>query len=159
MPDAQPKSLNVMRTFDPAAKLREVERQETAGGGGRGGSGGSLNRQSLIDRALDDLPPELRELREWIIEKLQTVYDPELPVNLYDLGLIYKLDIDDARHVDCDMTLTAPACPVAGELPGQVEQAIRSVDGVASASVTLVWEPRWGKQMMSDVALLELGLL
>jgi FeS assembly SUF system protein len=140
--------------FDPAAKLRQIEKgpAETAGPK-------SLNRQNLIDRALDGLPPEKQQLREKVIEALQTVYDPELPVNLYDLGLIYKLEIDDAHHVYCEMTLTAPACPVAGTLPGEVEKAIAGVDGVAGAKVELVWEPRWGKQMMSEVALLELGLM
>ena len=149
------KSLNVVKTFDPAAKLREMEASDP----NASPSGGSLNRQSLIDRALDDLPPELKRLRERIIEELQTVYDPELPVNLYDLGLIYRLDIDADRVVDCDMTLTAPACPVAGEMPGLVETAIKRVEGVKDATVQLVWEPKWGKQMMSDVALLELGLI
>ena len=155
-PPGSKRALGVVGGFDPAAKLRQIDEQPAAGAveGPK-----SLNRQSLIDRALDDLSPERRALREKIIDALRTVYDPELPVNLYDLGLIYKLDLDEQNRVDCQMTLTAPGCPVAGTLPGEVEKAIKSVDGVNGASVELVWEPRWGKQMMSDVALLELGLM
>lgn len=145
------KSLGVINPTD--AKLNELRQAEPTQ------SGNPLNRQSLIDRALSDLSPQKKALREKIIDALRTVYDPELPVNLYDLGLIYRLDLDDAGHVDLDMTLTSPACPVAGELPGEVERAVKGVDGVSSASVRLVWEPRWGKQMMSEEALLELGML
>ncbi|MEM6312877.1 MAG: DUF59 domain-containing protein [Planctomycetota bacterium] len=150
-PSGSIKSLGVINTAD--AKLAELRDQSPTQ------SENPLNRQSLIDRALDDLSPEKRQLRERIIDALRTVYDPELPINLYDLGLIYRLDLDDAGHVDADMTLTSPACPVAGELPGEVERAIKSVEGVESATVQLVWEPRWGKQMMSEEALLELGML
>ena len=98
-------------------------------------------------------------LRQQIVEKLRTVYDPEIPVNIYDLGLIYRLDVDDHGVVDVDMTLTAPGCPVAQTFPGIVEDAVRSVDGVAAARVELVWDPPWCQDRMSDEVKLQLGLL
>ena len=98
-------------------------------------------------------------LRERVIAALKTVYDPEIPINLYDLGLIYGIAIDDAGRVDIRMTLTSPACPVAGSLPGQVEQVVRCVDGVSAASVELVWDPPWNQERMSEAAQLELGIL
>ncbi len=97
-------------------------------------------------------------LREQVIAALRSVYDPELPVNIYDLGLIYDIDISEAADVSVRMTLTAPGCPVAGSLPGQVECAIRAVEGVHNASVELVWDPPWSETRMSDVAKLALGL-
>jgi len=98
-------------------------------------------------------------LEERVIEALKTVRDPELPVNLVDLGLIYELVVAQGGAVYVEMTLTAPSCPVAGELPGQVEQAIRTVPGVTDARVKLVWTPPWTKERMSEEAKLELGLL
>ncbi|HEY9150074.1 MAG TPA: SUF system Fe-S cluster assembly protein [Gammaproteobacteria bacterium] len=103
------------------------------------------------------LPPDT-PLRERIIAAMSTVYDPEIPVNIYDLGLIYAIDIDDKGKVDIDMTLTAPGCPVAGILPRQVEDAVRAVDGVQEARVTLVWDPPWDQDRISDEAKLSLGL-
>lgn len=98
------------------------------------------------------------ELEAKIIEALKTVYDPEIPVNIYDLGLIYKIDINDDSFVKVDMTLTAPGCPVAQTFPGIVENAVASVEGVTSATVELVWEPAWTTERMSEVAKLELGM-
>lgn len=95
---------------------------------------------------------------ERIVSAIRTVYDPEIPVNLYDLGLIYAIDIDGDR-VDIKMTLTAPGCPVAGTLPGLVENAVRQLDEFDEIRVELVWEPPWSQEMMSDEARLELGLL
>ena len=94
-----------------------------------------------------------------IVAALQTVYDPEIPVDIYQLGLIYNIAINDTRHVDCTMTLTSPGCPVAGTLPGEVENTIASVDGVNSVTVELVWDPAWNPSMMSEAAKLELGML
>ncbi len=117
-------------------------------------------QRSLIDRALDaDLSEDQKIVRERVIETLQTVYDPELPVNLYDLGLIYRVDVSENFDVKIDMTLTAPACPVAGTLPGEVQRKVEAVPGVNSASVELVWDPPWNRDRMSEAALLELGLL
>jgi FeS assembly SUF system protein len=105
----------------------------------------------------ESLPPDA-PLRDRIIAAMRTVYDPEISVNIYDLGLIYAIDIDDQGQVAIDMTLTAPGCPVAGILPRQVEDAVRAVDGVREARVTLVWDPPWDQDRISDEAKLSLGL-
>ncbi len=94
-----------------------------------------------------------------IVAALQTVYAPEIPVNIYEMGLIYDIAIGEDSHVDCTMTLTSPGCPVAGTLPGEVQAAIEGVDGVSSAAVELVWDPVWNPSMMSEAARLELGML
>jgi FeS assembly SUF system protein len=94
-----------------------------------------------------------------IVAACQSVFDPEIPVNIYDLGLIYTIKISDDGIVDVLMTLTAPGCPVAGEMPGWVSDAINPVPGVQNVTVELVWEPQWGMDMMSDEARLELGFM
>jgi FeS assembly SUF system protein len=96
-------------------------------------------------------------VRDAVIEALRTVYDPEIPVNIYELGLIYEVKVDEAGKVDVTMTLTSPACPVAGTLPGDVEQKVRAVDGVTDAHIELVWDPPWDHEMMSEAAKLQLG--
>jgi FeS assembly SUF system protein len=98
-------------------------------------------------------------LREQIIEAIRTVYDPEIPVNLYDLGLIYRLDIAPGGVIDIDMTLTAPGCPVAGEMPGMVQDAVETVEGVTQANVDLVFDPPWTPELMSEDARLALGMI
>ncbi|MBI5463019.1 MAG: SUF system Fe-S cluster assembly protein [Gammaproteobacteria bacterium] len=102
---------------------------------------------------------EQHGLRGHVIAALRTLYDPELPVNIYDLGLIYALDIDAAGRVDIRMTLTAPGCPVAQTFPTKVEQTVAAVAGVSSAHVDIVWEPPWEQSRMSEAARLQLGLL
>lgn len=97
------------------------------------------------------------ELEESVIEALQQVYDPEIPVNIYELGLIYDIDLRESGDVNIKMTLTSPACPVAGSLPGEVESRVRSVPGVGDVVVELVWDPAWNPNMMSEAARLELG--
>ena len=94
-----------------------------------------------------------------IVEAIRKIYDPEIPVNIYDLGLIYRLEVDPAGVVEVDMTLTAPACPVADTLPGEVGRMIEIVPGVSEAVVRLVWDPPWGQELMTEEARLELGLL
>ncbi|HSV12763.1 MAG TPA: SUF system Fe-S cluster assembly protein [Tepidisphaeraceae bacterium] len=94
-----------------------------------------------------------------IIEALRQVYDPEIPVSIYDLGLIYGIDIADDKSVKIRMTLTAPACPVAGSLPGEVERKVQQIPEVKDVEVELVWEPQWDKSMMSEAAQLQLGFL
>lgn len=94
-----------------------------------------------------------------VIAALKTVYDPEIPVDIYELGLIYKIEIDPEKNVTVRMTLTAPACPVAGTLPGEVERRVESVEGVKGATVELVWDPPWSRDMMSETALLTLGMI
>jgi FeS assembly SUF system protein len=98
-------------------------------------------------------------LRERVEAVLHTIYDPEIPVNIYELGLIYDLDISENGVVDIKMTLTAPNCPAAGMMPAEVEAKVCAVDGVTSASVELVWDPPWDKSRMSEAARLELGLM
>jgi len=98
-------------------------------------------------------------LYEPIVEACRSIYDPEIPVNIYELGLIYRIGIDAEANVDIDMTVTAPGCPVAGEMPGWIADAVGSVPGVKTVSVELVWEPPWGLDKMSDEARLELGLM
>jgi FeS assembly SUF system protein len=102
---------------------------------------------------------ELDRITDELIQQFKTVFDPEIPVDIYELGLIYKVDINDDRHVDIEMTLTAPACPVAGEMPGWVEDAARKVAGVKSAKANLVFDPPWDPSRMSDEARLELNML
>ena len=97
--------------------------------------------------------------REALIDALRTVQDPEIPVNIYDLGLIYRLEVDAQGKVEVDMTLTAPACPVAGTLPYEVGRVIDAVPGVTDARVRLVWDPPWSQERMSEEARFQLGLL
>ena len=106
----------------------------------------------------DAQPPD-EQLRENLIAALRTIYDPEIPVNIYDLGLIYALNITPEGRVNIDMTLTAPACPVAGTFPATVEARLMNVPGVNEVHVTLVWEPAWDMERIPDEVKLELGLL
>ena len=98
-------------------------------------------------------------LYDSIVAACRSVFDPEIPVNIYDLGLIYAIEIDDDCSVAVDMTVTAPGCPVAGDMPGWIADAIAPLEGVRQVDVQLVWEPQWGMQMMSDEARLELGFM
>lgn len=95
--------------------------------------------------------------RDAVVEVLKSCYDPEIPVDIYELGLIYKVAVDDDGRVEIEMTLTSPACPVAGSLPGEVEAKVRAVDGVKDVRVELVWDPPWDQEMMTDAAKLKLG--
>lgn len=101
---------------------------------------------------------ELDRLTDWLIEAFKTVFDPEIPVDIYELGLIYKVDVSDDRDVAVDMTLTAPGCPVAGEMPGWVEDAIRGIPEVRNVRVDLVFDPPWDPSRMSDEAKLQLNM-
>ena len=103
--------------------------------------------------------PRQRDIERKVIGVLRTVYDPEIPVNIYDLGLIYEVKVDETDAVYVKMTLTAPACPVAGSLPGEVEAKIEGLPEVRTAEVVLVWEPPWSKDRMSESAMLDLGFL
>jgi FeS assembly SUF system protein len=98
-------------------------------------------------------------LYDQIVEACRTVYDPEIPVNIYDLGLVYTIEISEESDVAVAMSLTAPGCPVAGEMPGWVAEAIEPIPGVRHVNVEVVWEPQWGMDMMSDEARLELGFM
>ena len=104
------------------------------------------------------VPPPAPDLEQKVVGALKKVYDPEIPVNIHDLGLIYSINVANGGSVQVTMTLTAPACPVAGTLPGEVERAVRSVEGVSEAKVDLVWDPPWNPGMMSKMARVMLGM-
>ena len=104
-------------------------------------------------------PQELMALEADIVKVLKDIYDPEIPVNIYDLGLIYSIDVDDNKRVEVKMTLTAPNCPMADDLLNEVHIKTNSVEGVKSAKINLVFDPPWDKSMMSEEAMLDLGLL
>ena len=99
------------------------------------------------------------EIEKDVVEALKSVYDPEIPVNIYELGLIYNVDVRDDRSVEVRLTLTSPMCPVAGSLPPEVEQKVAEVAGVTASTVDLVWDPPWEPSMMSEAAKLELGMM
>ena len=102
---------------------------------------------------------KIAEIEKNIVESLKTVYDPESPVNVYDLGLMYKIDVNDNCDVEIDMTLTAPNCPMVDQLMEDVRNAVKNTENVRSVSINLVFDPPWSKEMLSEEALLELGLL
>ncbi|QIK37479.1 SUF system Fe-S cluster assembly protein [Caldichromatium japonicum] len=130
-----------------------------AGFGQDGGDTEQEGRRESSDQgvAVERIDPE--ELREPIIAALRTVHDPEIPVNLYDLGLIYRIEIASNGNVAIDMTLTAPGCPVAGMMPLMVKRAVEQVEGVGEVEVHLVWDPPWNQERMSDEVRLQLGLM
>lgn len=113
--------------------------------------------QSVAEAGGTQLPSE--QLRDNVIAALRTVFDPEVPVNIYDLGLIYDLQVNEAGRVNVQMTLTAPGCPVAQTFPGEVEGKLYNVPGVNEAIVDLVWDPPWDQDRMTEAAKLQLGLL
>jgi FeS assembly SUF system protein len=157
MPDDyhHPSSIKSLNVLPNSGKIEQLKQEMQQNPPTR-----KLADQTLIERAVDpDKTPQQKALTERIIETLRTIYDPELPVNIYDLGLIYAIDVDQENRVHVKMTLTAPACPVAGTLPPAVESKIENIPEVTSAKVELVWEPQWSREMMSEAALLELGLL
>jgi len=119
----------------------------------------------MTDARLEDEPKasalsqaELDGLTDQLVDSLKTVFDPEIPVDIYELGLIYKVDMSDDRDVAIDMTLTAPGCPVAGEMPGWVEDAVMGIEGIKSCTVNLVFDPPWDPSRMSDEAKLQLNM-
>ncbi len=117
------------------------------------------SEQQQTSESASALPQEeLDRLTAELIAAIKTVYDPEIPVDIYELGLIYKIDISDERNVEIDLTLTAPGCPVAGEMPGWVADAARTVESVNEVKVNLVFDPLWDPSLMSDEAKLELNM-
>ena len=137
---------------EPEAPAAEQPAEIKACVGAVGGGEGGESVPSAIP------PAELERLKDDLIAALKTVYDPEIPVDVYELGLIYRLDVDDDRNIEVDMTLTAPGCPVAGEMPGWVENAVSSVPGVGQVKVKLVFDPPWDMSRMSDEARLALNM-
>ena len=120
-----------------------------------------MNQQNDMMQGAPLIKPSSTDhpLHEAIVEACRSVYDPEIPVNIYELGLVYTIDINAENEVRVIMTLTAPGCPVAGEMPGWLADAVSAVPGVKQVDVDLVWEPPWGMEMMSDEARLELGFM
>ena len=100
----------------------------------------------------------MSDIKSKVVEEIKKIYDPEIPVNIYELGLIYKIDVDEKNNVNIDMTLTSPNCPVAESLPNEVKENIKKVEGVSDVNLNLVWEPPWDKDKMSEAAKLELNL-
>ena len=100
----------------------------------------------------------MSDIKNKVIEEIKKIFDPEIPVNIYELGLIYKIDIDEKNKVNIDMTLTSPNCPVAESLPNEVKENIKKVEGVSDVNLNLVWEPPWDQDKMSEAAKLELNL-
>ena len=114
--------------------------------------------QATQSQGDDEGPVSREKLEEMVVDAIRTVYDPEIPVNIYDLGLIYDLRVDEGNKVAIKMTLTTPACPVAGSMPGMVEKAVKHVDAVAECEVELVWDPAWNPDMMTEAARLQLNI-
>jgi FeS assembly SUF system protein len=132
------------------------------------GMADAMADQARLDRAVavlaDDPAAAARQaevdaIGERVIEALRTVYDPEIPVNIFELGLIYRIDVDDANKVTIEMTLTSPNCPVAETLPEEVQLKVAAVEGVSAAEVEIAWDPPWHPGMMSEEAQLELGII
>ena len=120
---------------------------------------GSSQDEKLEGQPLIKPSSTNHDLHESIVDACRSVFDPEIPVNIFDLGLIYTIEINRENSVSILMSLTAPGCPVAGEMPGWVERAVEMVPGVKDVKVELIWEPPWGMEMMSDEAKLELGFM
>jgi FeS assembly SUF system protein len=117
-----------------------------------------MNAESLQIEASALKPEELEELTLAMVKELKTVFDPEIPVDIYELGLIYKIDVTDNKDVIIDMTLTAPGCPVAGEMPGWVKEAVARIPGLGEITVNMVFDPPWTPERMSEEAKLELNM-
>jgi FeS assembly SUF system protein len=123
-----------------------------------GGEGATFSAETQKGDGAAIPPEELERLRNDLVAALKTVFDPEIPVDIYELGLIYRLDVDDDRNVEVDMTLTAPGCPVAGDMPSWVENALSAVPGVGQVKVNLVFDPPWDMSRMSEEAKLALNM-
>lgn len=134
--------------MDDAAQTDTRKNGELSDGGSA-----TTERDAALKATGSAIPPEeLERLTHDIVGALKSVYDPEIPADIYELGLIYRVDIDDDRNVDIDMTLTAPGCPVAGEMPGWVENSVSLVPGVGNVTVNMVFDPPWDQARMSDEA-------
>jgi FeS assembly SUF system protein len=134
------------------------------GGGGGGGADVPDDKENTEIELPETIPDHVQDtpdddLYERIVENLREIYDPEIPVNVYDLGLVYHIDLQEDNHVDILITLTAPNCPAAGVLPGQMEDAVRETEGVESVNLEMTFEPPFSPQMMSEEARLELGFM
>lgn len=136
----------------------EPEEIKACVGAAGGGEGACAAAEAPKGDGSAIAPEELERLRNDLVAALKTVFDPEIPVDIYELGLIYRLDVDDDRNIEVDMTLTAPGCPVAGDMPGWVENALSAVPGVGQVKVNLVFDPPWDVSHMSEEAKLALNM-
>ena len=118
----------------------------------------NVKNPETSEQQSSQVPVDVSILEGQVKDALRTVYDPEIPINIYELGLVYELQVEPTGQVNIQMTLTAPSCPEAGAIPGRVESAVRAVPGVSGANVELVWEPPWTPQKMSEAARLQLGI-
>ena len=118
----------------------------------------SVNEDSVYFKSFDNVSVSTKIKEDDIIEKIKTVFDPEIPVNIYDLGLVYLIKVDDKNNILIKMTLTTPNCPVAGSMPENVGKTVSKIEGVSSIKVELVWEPKWSKDMMTEDAKLALDI-
>jgi len=149
----------VRTVADPGTAAAEEPAEIKACVGATSGEQGTTASAEVPKGDGSAIPPEeLERLRTDLIAALKTVFDPEIPVDIYELGLIYRLDVDDDRNIEIDLTLTAPGCPVAGDMPGWVENAVSAVPGVGRVKVNLVFDPPWDMSRMSDEAKLELNM-
>ena len=156
----------------PPPRARVIPPRDGEGDHPEDGGGGPETAHTMLERKRDYLAGFLAgdkddepkggagsDLQAAVVEVMKSIYDPEIPVDIYELGLIYDIEIADDKSVTIRMTLTAPGCPVAGSLPGDVERRVEAIPEVKSATVELVWEPTWSRDMMSETALLSLGML
>ena len=150
VPEAIKPAEKPIMSASPKMEIREPIQKSV-----RGGVGALTTNQDIGTHI--DLPESQLEIK--VIEAISTVFDPEIPVNIYELGLIYNININGMNDVGIDMTLTSPACPVAGTLPGDVERVVQTVEGVGGVTVELIWEPAWSPDRMSEAAKLELGFM
>ena len=143
-----------------SGKVEQLRAEASADANAQAGASKHVD-STIVSRFVDaKKTPRQKAIEEKVIDAIRTVYDPEIPVNVYDLGLIYDIAVDDeTRKVHVKMTLTAPGCPVAGSLPVEVEKRIENIPEVPSAVVELVWDPPWSRERMSEAAQLELGLM
>ena len=150
-------SLPVLPNSGKVEQLRKESAQEGAAAKAQA----NPNTETLVSRFVEqNKSPEQKAITEKAIDAIRLVYDPEIPLNIYDLGLIYAIDVDVAKQeVHIKMTLTAPGCPVAGSLVAEVQRRVEAIDEVREAVVELVWDPPWSREMMSEAAQLELGLM
>jgi FeS assembly SUF system protein len=132
--------------------MTDDPKPDVVAGGAAEAAAGTGVAETAAERPSAIPPEEMARLSDEIVQALKTVYDPEIPADIYELGLIYKVDVDDDRAVKIDMTLTTPNCPSAAELPAMVENAVASVAGVREAKVNIVWDPPWDQSRMSDEA-------
>jgi FeS assembly SUF system protein len=152
-----PNSLKSLPVVNESAKVEELKRELRENlQASHAPAAGEQHKSEPITNPTTSIAQKLVEGK--VIEALRNIYDPELPVNIYDLGLIYEIKVDPENRVVVKMTLTAPACPVAESLPPEVERKIEAIPEVKSAEVILVWEPAWDRSRMSEAAMLDLGL-